>query len=383
MTAPSSASSTSAPASAPPVFFLHKEAPDDISVDEICKAAERISGFKSVFGAQRLGSLWRLYPTNKEARAKLANAKLLIRNKCISLCSQNPLAMRDAQGNEVPTTKLIIDGVPVSVSAQVLMDHITEVGYKPRSSLQWEMARNSEGQLTRFATGRRFVWIDLPSSSLPSMVKIPPRWQARLYYRERPKPTLTCFQCGLEGHRKGSPICQVTIREKPESHSSQEDAVSDCESEVSRASSESQEDMFSEACEDTVIENVESNTDSISSDYDNCNSENLSDQKTTNNAGQKQVDQVVTDSEAPPNIQQAPQPNKTAGRRGRPTKKKERDERSVPNSEVSNRTHKSKKSNVQSTLSSIFQTDNRSSSRKRTGPPSPDTPASAAQRPKL
>ncbi len=132
MAASSTASSTSTPASAPPVFFLHKEAPDDISIDEICRAAERVSGYKSIFGAQRLGALWRLYPINMEARAKLASSKLLLRNKSISLCSQNPLAMRDAQGNEVPTTKLIIDGVPVSVASQVLLDGITEVGVQTK-----------------------------------------------------------------------------------------------------------------------------------------------------------------------------------------------------------------------------------------------------------
>ncbi len=248
------------------------------------------------------------------------------------------------------------------------------------------MARNSEGQLTRFATGRRFVWIDLPSTSLPSMVKVPPRWQARLYYRERPKPTVTCFQCGLEGHRKGDPVCQVTVRDRRVSHSSDEGAISDGESEVScissetqndraRVRSESSEEMFSEACETTVIEN----------DQCNSNSNLVSDEKDDSGSNETEEEPKNDDPAEPSTVNKGKpsQPKSSPASRSRQKKRKEREAKKGSQSEAT-KDHLSKSKTdckqMQTKISSLFHSDSRSQSRKRSGAPSPETPASAAQR---
>ena len=51
--------------SAPPVFFLRSEVPENVTHVEICEAAERLVGFGAIVGAQHLGPLWRLYPATQ------------------------------------------------------------------------------------------------------------------------------------------------------------------------------------------------------------------------------------------------------------------------------------------------------------------------------
>ena len=193
---------------APPVFFLNQEAPENVSHIEIFEAAEAITGFDSIVACQRIGSLWRLHGASLEVRAKLVTKKLLIRGVSIPLLSQNPFSYRDSKGNEIPSTKLTIDGVPVSITSVDLEGYLKKAGAKLRSPFVWERARYPNGKQSRCATGRRFVWIDLPTVPLPKKLKIS-TITASLYYREQPKTTLTCFACGLENHRRGDPQCKA------------------------------------------------------------------------------------------------------------------------------------------------------------------------------
>ena len=64
-----------------PVSFINKNLPGveekNVTVSEICQAAERTSGLESMDGAQRIRGLWRLYPKTEEARMTLASSGLV------------------------------------------------------------------------------------------------------------------------------------------------------------------------------------------------------------------------------------------------------------------------------------------------------------------
>ena len=89
----------------------------NVTVSEICQAAERTCGFESMDGAQRLRGLWRLYPKTEEARMKLLTDRLVLRGTTVMPCDTNPFLLRPA-GNETqiqkPTTNLIIGDIPMS-----------------------------------------------------------------------------------------------------------------------------------------------------------------------------------------------------------------------------------------------------------------------------
>ena len=61
--------------SAPPVFFTNSDAPHYTSHAEFCADAEKLTGFESIVGCQRIGQVWRLYPSTLEIKLNL-----LVRN---------------------------------------------------------------------------------------------------------------------------------------------------------------------------------------------------------------------------------------------------------------------------------------------------------------
>ena len=99
-----------------------------------------------------------------------------------------------------------------------------------RSSLINDKIRNKDGKLTRFLTGRRFVFVNIPQRPLERTVKIG-GFTARLYYKEQPRADpqqTTCSrclerghrvsacpnniryrECRQEGHKRGDPVCDA------------------------------------------------------------------------------------------------------------------------------------------------------------------------------
>ena len=98
-----------------PVSFINKNLPGveekNVTVSEICQAAERTSGLESMDGAQRIRGLWRLYPKTEEARMTLVTSGLVLRGTTVIPGDTNPFLVHPA-GNETQTekttTKLIL-----------------------------------------------------------------------------------------------------------------------------------------------------------------------------------------------------------------------------------------------------------------------------------
>ena len=117
------------------VFMLNKSLPTaeemPYSVAEICFAAEKSSGFATVLGAQRLGFLWRGYPTNTDARVALLTKGTTLRGHIIQPWDKTPFIMReDGQEREIPSTKLVIGNVPLSYNKSDIVKVIEIWGSK-------------------------------------------------------------------------------------------------------------------------------------------------------------------------------------------------------------------------------------------------------------
>ena len=101
-----------------PVFFKRNDLiqanNNDVDTFEICVAAEKISGYNTIEGAQLVRDLWRLYPKTTEARAVLLTTGLDLRNQHIRLMDRNPF-LTGGTGS-TPSTKVIISNLPLSVS---------------------------------------------------------------------------------------------------------------------------------------------------------------------------------------------------------------------------------------------------------------------------
>ncbi|GFS26445.1 LOW QUALITY PROTEIN: Gag-Pol polyprotein [Elysia marginata] len=75
------------------------------------------------------------------------------------------------------------------------------MGINTLGPLILDRARDGEGKLTRWLTGKRWVWIELPKTTLPRTVDMGP-FRASLFYREMKgtADTRICFKCHKEGH---------------------------------------------------------------------------------------------------------------------------------------------------------------------------------------
>lgn len=222
-----------------PLFVMNKRLPafekKEFSTTEICRSVEKMCGYKTAEGAQRIGGLWRLYLANNEAREKLLIEGMALRGVQISVNDKNPFLVRNIDGvfREVPTTRLIISNVPLSFSDEEIMSAIKALpNVDTRSELFIEKARDENYQLTHWKTGRRFLFISVPDEPLPRSMEIG-GFKARLYHKEQKglgqsdqnitckkclekghkaaqcQNPITCKQCYESGHKAGDPVCKL------------------------------------------------------------------------------------------------------------------------------------------------------------------------------
>ena len=155
-------SSSMAAAHVEPVFLKAGDLAAETDVLELCVAAERLSGRETIAGAQRIRGLWRVYPLTREARTSLLVSGVELHGQTVVCFDKNPYILRG--GSEAPTTKLYISDIPISVDDGEIRNFLERLGCIVRSPMVSERARNKDGELTRFLTGRRFVFIEIPSS---------------------------------------------------------------------------------------------------------------------------------------------------------------------------------------------------------------------------
>ncbi|GFR93024.1 hypothetical protein ElyMa_006215600, partial [Elysia marginata] len=102
----------------PPVFVLNRDLPDDKRLDnyDMCLAVSKVVGREGVLGAQRIGSLWRIYMRTVQARATLLAKGLGVGGRSVTVFAQNPFVVRGPDGREIPGTKIIVSDVPISLA---------------------------------------------------------------------------------------------------------------------------------------------------------------------------------------------------------------------------------------------------------------------------
>ena len=158
-----------------PIFLKSCDCPDNTSTFSICYAGEQVAGLKSLLGAQRMGEKWRIYPASDESRTTLLAAGLYLNGQNVRVYSNNSFASMDKEGKVIPSTRLYIDGIPISFSDDAIKTKIESMGVTLRSKICLEYARNPDThKLTDWLTGRRFIYINVPSKTLPKNVDVGP-----------------------------------------------------------------------------------------------------------------------------------------------------------------------------------------------------------------
>ena len=237
----------STPAPVQPIFLLNSKLPlldgTSYSVIEICRSAEQTSGHNTIDGAQQTdwGELWQIYPLTQQARLDLLSEGIVLRGETVIPNDKHPFVVPYGNGERmIQTTKVIIGNIPLSYSNQEIEEAIIRLpSVTKRSKVFDEKAREENGHLTNFKTGRRYIYIEVPPQPLPYRTKIG-NYTATLYHKEqrRMRKCRNCLQqhehdgrscdrpvkcrtCMEDGHRAGAPECRLTSAEPT---ATQEDA---------------------------------------------------------------------------------------------------------------------------------------------------------------
>ena len=230
-----------------PVFVKSELLPEGTTVFNLCEATEKVSGPTTIDGATLISGLWRVYPLSEQSRIKILNAPIQIQNKNFRYESFNPFIRRYG-GQEVEGTRLIISNLPFSYSNKAVENNLRACGYRLRSQMQFEKARGPDRMLSDWKTGRRFVWVDVPSKTMAKSVKMGD-FMAYIYYKEM-KKTQECYKClkvghrasecvneevcltcRKPGHRRGDPVCGLDLVSADEyiEEESDTDTSDDCD----------------------------------------------------------------------------------------------------------------------------------------------------------
>lgn len=214
-----------------PVFLRKRDVvrseEDVVTGLELCVAAERTAGRGSITGAQDIRGLWRIYPTTQAARNELLIKGMNVRNCTLQVSHTNPFILRDDSGTEEPSTKLWVSDIPISVANSEIEHSIVKTGCELRSAIKLECYRDKDNKLTRFQTGRRFVFITVPKTPLEKTLAVA-GFQAKIYHREQKtvrkdivcskclqtnhhvsvcENDVVCLACKLAGHKRGDSVC--------------------------------------------------------------------------------------------------------------------------------------------------------------------------------
>ena len=212
-----------------PVFIKAENLPGDVTVYEICAAAEEISGPVTIDGAICISGLWRISPLYEASRIKILASGIPIRGTTVGVENINPFTLRG--NDESASTKLYIGNLPFSYSSETIKKHLQAAGLTLRSNIVWEKARGPDGSLSDWKTGRRMVWINIPQKPINKFMRMGNGFSAIIYYKEMKDSRKcnkclqfghiakfcereeVCFTCQKPGHRKGDPQCDLGMTE--------------------------------------------------------------------------------------------------------------------------------------------------------------------------
>ena len=141
----------------------------------------------------------------------------------------NPFHYKNGVSARIPTTRLIISGIPLSHNDEDIMVRLAQLGVSALSNVIMEKDRDDTGKLLRWLTGNRIVHIEIPKDPLPKQLQMK-SYKCFLYHKEQRESNrvltctrclrlghnvsqceeteITCHTCWVPGHRSGDPDCE-------------------------------------------------------------------------------------------------------------------------------------------------------------------------------
>ena len=195
-----------------PVFVKDSDVADpNITPYAMCTALINVIGSSKLEGVQKVNNIWRLYVKDKVSRLELCcKQKRWIGSRQVPLYDQNPNSSRQPVSSgprNLPQSndKLTVKHLPLSVSNEEIKHMLEENGVSLRSSIRYGMIRDSDGHLTSYKSGDRFVYVKPFSPPLLRKQQIG-FLSCTVIHHGKDVP---CTICGEAGHKVGEEGCKA------------------------------------------------------------------------------------------------------------------------------------------------------------------------------
>ncbi len=183
---------------------------------EVYKTVKKVVQSDTVFGAQKIRNLWRIYlkrkPESHEARIKLLTTGMSLRGVKVILFDKNPYANNEhnaEKANKDNCVTITFKDLPLSYDNSVLEGYLKDYhpDVKLRKQIRYACERDDiTGDLTDCKNGDRFVKVEGPlSKPLPPTAAIGV-FTCRIYHYGQ-ESKIECWICNTKGHKAGSPKC--------------------------------------------------------------------------------------------------------------------------------------------------------------------------------
>ena len=170
-----------------PIYIKASQFPPNfVQKYDLCVAAEKTAGEGSIFALHKYQGVFRLHTNTEAQRTKLLGIGFRYQGLRVLPVPVNPNSAIYINGKEVPTSKLTISNIPLSVCDKDILFAVEEAGYELiTGNVSLECLRDQGGKLSRFRNGNRSVTIKTPNQILPKQVKVQEKFTGFLYYKDR------------------------------------------------------------------------------------------------------------------------------------------------------------------------------------------------------
>ena len=133
-----------------------------------CQVVSQKITKESLLGVQRIGMLWCIYLKCTEARVTVLANNVEIRDKCVSVFTNNSLRAKLREGEtDQSVMKITIKDMPLSKGNKGIEQCLITQGLKLRGKIEYAKARNENNELTDWLNGDRMIFIDKFEEPLP------------------------------------------------------------------------------------------------------------------------------------------------------------------------------------------------------------------------
>ena len=208
-------------------FFQSSLIETNISELEVCVAMEEVLETPNILGCQKVKNQWKLFVKNETSQMSLLQCGLNIRNQKIDVFSDLNQTTTNTQRVQLSPVKVTIKDIPIGIQNECVEKSLKDVGAILKSTMKFSQLRDSEGQLTPYLNGDRFVYVDprVIQSPLPRFLLIG-SYVARIFHSEQKVNTqcnkclssehptfkctikVACIVCNIAGHLPGSTQCE-------------------------------------------------------------------------------------------------------------------------------------------------------------------------------